>query len=143
LTGTNDALPSAGDVAARDIVDVDLGNGLIVKAEVWLAPEKPVEGAGRSDASWDFWRKGRKAALDTAAPTINAMAQWVHSQMAQIGAMAPDRVGVEIGVKFVVQTPGLVAPVLGQVGAESTLLVRLEWDTRITPGKGEPTSATA
>jgi hypothetical protein len=132
---------------ATDIVDVDLGNGVSVQAEVWLAPAKPAEGEGRSDAGLrEAWRKGRKATLDHAAPTIAAMAQWVHGQMAQIGAMAPDRIGIEMGVKFVARSADLVAPVLGQVGAESTLLVRLEWDTRRGPDPvdaDESTPATA
>ena len=112
---------------AREIVDVDLGGGVFVRAEVFVEPE---EGEGRADVAFgDRWRKGRRATLDRAAPTIEAMARWVHGQVAQVGALAPDRVGVEMSVKFVARTPGIVAPVLGQVGAESTLLVRLEWDT--------------
>ena len=39
---------------ATDIVDVDLGNGVSVQAEVWLAPAKPAEGEGRSDAGRVF-----------------------------------------------------------------------------------------
>jgi hypothetical protein len=129
LTGVSGAMrPPLG------IVDVDLGNGVIIKAEVYMESAPPAAGEGRSDASFrDVWRKGRVAAMDEATTTIEAMARWVHGQVAQIGAVKPDRVGVEMGVKFVARSADLVAPVLGQVGAESTLLVRLEWETGPPP----------
>jgi NTP-dependent ternary system trypsin peptidase co-occuring protein len=121
----------------RDIIDIDLGDGTVVPVEVDIEPAA-LTGEGRSDAGFrDWWQDGRRASLDRAAPTIRAMARWVHGQMAEIGAMQPDRVGVEMGVKFVARTPDLVAPVLGKVGGEATLLVRLEWDTARS-GRGAP-----
>jgi hypothetical protein len=123
----------------RAIIDIDLGDGTVVTAEVAIEPADDVAGDGRSDASFrDWWRGGRQATLDRAAPTVEAMARWVHGQMAQVGAMAPDRIGVEMGVKFVARSPAVVAPVLGQVGGEATLLVRLEWDTGRIGGRRTP-----
>ncbi|GAA1644192.1 hypothetical protein GCM10009679_56600 [Saccharothrix algeriensis] len=113
----------------RDIVDLDLGNGRVLRAEVFVEPSPSRAGEGSGDAGLrDWWKGTRQAALDRTAPAVEAAAQWVHDEITQLGSLAPDRVGVELGVKFVARTPDLIVPVLGQVGAEATLLVRLEWE---------------
>jgi len=113
----------------REIVDIDLGNGMVVPVEVTVEPTADPTGEGRGDVGLrDWWADGRRVLLDRTAPTITGMARWVHDQVGRIDGLKPDRVGVEMGVKFVVRTPDLVMPVLGQVRGETTLLLRLEWD---------------
>jgi hypothetical protein len=125
----------------RDIVDIDLGDGTVIPVEVAIEPTDKFAGEGRSDASFrDWWDGGRRVALDRAAPTIKGMARWVHAQMEQIDAIAPDRVGVEMGIKFIARSPDLVSPVLGQASGEATLLVRLEWDLRKDGDRHDPPS---
>jgi hypothetical protein len=131
VTSTRDPLRQT-----HAIVDLDFGNGRKVAAEVFAgsAPvigSAPEDGWSQSDAGFaDRLAETRDAVLEQAAPAIGAMADWVHDQLIHMGTRAPDRVGVDMGVKFVAKSSGLVAPVIGQLGGEATLLVRLEWDVR-------------
>ncbi|GGQ63256.1 CU044_2847 family protein [Couchioplanes azureus] len=133
MTGT-----SSSGQPARTTMDVSVGDGIDVEVEVFLDDAARVPsghhddgGFGQSDASvLGGLRVARRAVLDQAAPSIGAMARWVHDQVAALGVRAPDRVGVDMGVKFVAKSSEIVAPVIGQLGGETTLLVRLEWDVR-------------
>lgn len=151
MRGTDDG----GAFADRDVVNIDLGDGMVVPVEVAFDSSLDFAG-GRKDAGFRDWVDGgRRATLDQAAPTIKGMASWVQSQLAEVDTLTPDRVVLEMGIKFIAQSPGLVAPVLGQVGGEASLLVRLEWDVdrnvaqRVAPrdtssgsaDEGEPPSA--
>ncbi|WP_239093423.1 CU044_2847 family protein [Paractinoplanes abujensis] len=126
----------------RDIVEIDLGDGTTIPVEVTIEPNGDFAPGGRSDAAFGDWFRGdRRAALST-TPTVKAMTRWVHSQLQDVDTLLPDRVTLEMGVKLVAKSPDLVTPVLGQVGGETSLLIRLEWDLgQAAAGKAAPAPA--
>ncbi|MEV7630162.1 CU044_2847 family protein [Actinoplanes sp. NPDC089786] len=123
-----DRLDGGALPANRDIVDLQLDDGTVIPVEVTIEPTGDFAPGGRSDASFGDWLSGGRRAPLGRTPTVKGMARWVQSQLEDVDTLLPDRVSLEMGVKFVAKSPDLVTPVLGQVGGEANLLVRLEWD---------------
>jgi hypothetical protein len=65
-----------------------------------------------------------KAALEA---TIRVVAKTVHRSVEKaLEDDPPSRIAAEFGLKFSTKTPGGV--IVGELGGESSILVRLEWD---------------
>jgi hypothetical protein len=126
---------------------IDLGDGESILAEVFeadggadLAGEGPPVGtelsgdAARSKVPVPAW-----ANVEEADQTVRSLARWLHRELVgRMEDLVPRRVGVEFGVKLTADLPGTVRFVLGHIGAELSLVVRLEWEPdRMTPGSTE------
>jgi hypothetical protein len=71
--------------------------------------------------------------LDDARDTITDTARWVFEAVRAGLPRAPDKIGIDFGIKLAVKS-GKLTSVLAEVGGEATVTVRLEW----SPGQVAP-----
>ncbi|MGC5021409.1 CU044_2847 family protein [Micromonospora sp. DT47] len=102
-------------MSAGDLVEVALPDGEILYVEI----EVPVEG----DIAW----RGQKVAWCDLQEQVARVSKWVIESVRAGLPDTPKRVGVEFGLKITGETGTLVGA-LAKAGAESSIVVRLEWE---------------
>lgn len=101
-------------VAYTRIVDVQVGDGEVIQAEVSTG------GGGDAGAAWD------KLRLDDAADAVRRVGRWVVDTVRDGLPEKPSKVGVEFGLKLAVKS-GKLTSVLAEASGEASLVVKLEW----------------
>ena len=96
-----------------EIVDVDLGDGIIIPAEVTVR--------GGDVSVLDVLKLGRGKDL------IASVGRWAKKNFHADLPGAPQRFGVEFGVKLTAKSGALIS-VLAEVAGEATMTVKMEWD---------------
>jgi hypothetical protein len=104
-----------------EIVEVDLGNGNTILAEITIA-------GGDVGALDRLKLAGTKS-------VIASVGRWAKESIQAGLPGAPQRFGVEFGIKLAMKS-GELASVLAQVAGEATLTVKMEWE----PGNEGPGS---
>ncbi|MGS0684603.1 CU044_2847 family protein [Nakamurella sp. GG22] len=97
----------------NEIVEIDLGDGTSLLAEVAVA--------GGDVGAWD------RFTLSAVKSAIGRIARWTKEKLLQDLPEPPDRVEIEFGMKFAVQTGELVS-VLAEASGEASIIVRVEWN---------------
>jgi hypothetical protein len=96
-----------------EIVDVDLGDGNVIPAEVTVK--------GGDVGALDVLKLSRGKDL------IASVGRWAKDNVHADLPGAPQRFGVEFGVKLTAKSGALVS-VLAEVAGEATMTVKMEWD---------------
>ncbi|GAA5193781.1 hypothetical protein GCM10023322_56560 [Rugosimonospora acidiphila] len=96
------------------VLPVDMPDGSVLHVEVL--------GGGGGDAT-----AGRRIRFADLRDDIANMTRLVTDAVAGAKIAAPRRISVEFGVKLTVESNALVS-VLAKVGAEASMVVRLEWE---------------
>lgn len=108
-----------------EVVQVQVPDGGVFFAEV----EVPAGG----DA---FFGSGRRFSLEDVRANVVSIGSWVFDTVRSSLPQAPDKVGVEFGLKLTAKTGGLVAA-LAEAGGEASVVVKLEWST-LSPSSSAP-----
>lgn len=96
-----------------EIVEVELDNGEVILAEVTVA--------GGDVGVLD------RLKLSGAKTVIRSVGQWAKDSIHDGLPGAPQRFGVEFGLKLAVKS-GELASVLASVAGEATLTIKMEWE---------------
>jgi molybdopterin-binding protein len=96
-----------------EIVDVDLGDGNVIPAEVTVK--------GGDVGALDVLKLTRGKDL------IASVGRWAKDNVHTNLPGAPQRFGVEFGVKLTAKSGALIS-VLAEVAGEATMTVKMEWD---------------
>lgn len=97
-----------------EIVEVDLGNGDIILAEITMV-------GGDAGALDRLKLAGTKS-------VIASVGKWAKESIPAGLPGAPRRFGVEFGIKLAIKS-GELASVLAQVAGEATMTVKMEWES--------------
>ncbi|WP_162907741.1 CU044_2847 family protein [Allorhizocola rhizosphaerae] len=99
----------------KEIVEVELPDGEVILAEVAMVD---------SDVgAFDRFR------LDEARSAISKVGGWALQTVRSSLPEAPDRFGVEIGLKLAVKS-GVLTSVLAEASGEASITVKMEWDRK-------------
>lgn len=98
-----------------DVVELELPDGGVVYAEVELPSGGDAAFGGR-----------RRFSLEDVRANVVSLGSWVLDTVRDGLPEAPERVGVEFGLKLTAKTGPLVAA-LAEAGGEASVVVKLEW----------------
>ena len=111
-----------------EIIEVQLPGGGSIFAEV----EVPAGG----DAAWG---SSRRFSLEDVRANVVNIGSWVFDTVRESLPQAPEKVGVEFGLKLTTKTGPLVAALAeasGEASGEASVVVKLEWSTASQSSSG-------
>lgn len=107
-----------------EVVEVQLPGGDVFFAEV----EVPAGGDAR-------WRPGQRFSLEDVRANVVGIGSWVLETVREVLPLAPEKVGVEFGLKLTAKTGPLVAA-LAEASGEASVVVKLEWSKLLPSPSG-------
>lgn len=108
-----------------EVVEVQLPDGNALYAEV--------EVPGGGDARWG---SERQFSLEDIRTSVISIGPWIYDTVRRALPDAPDKIGVEFGLKLTAKSGPLVAA-LAEVGGEASVVVKLEWARSPEEAKSE------
>lgn len=117
-----------------ETVEIDIGDGVVLHAEVLelpvgamesAAPIPPVSGG---DAGFRRTHSGVGLGLDQVRTIVRGIGRWAADTCEGGNAGSPDSFEVEFGLKLAVSSGRLIG-VIAQATAEASLLIRMGWDS--------------